>query len=221
MDKKQLLHLIACAGYDIGFGAKKHFATFDIIEKGPGWLGFISLVGGIYGLFVPWLTTQHAAAAFIIFGVVSLYIGLYGSEKAKYEEAGKVFTKAFHDLHTLFRTVQSQADTADMTRFLAQLESIRSSVLSVGISKQIFLSDWYAHFKFFWQAQVDWIDEARPFRFFRDKIPLSAYLALSLALVAVGLAYKKVHCQAQSEGIEVTRNQPLPAAPSPLLGANR
>ena len=190
MDKKQLLHLIACTGYDIGFGAKKHFATFDIIEKGPGWLGFISLVGGIYGLFVPWLTAQHTAAAFIAFGVISLYIGLYGSEKAKYEDVGKVFTKAFHDLHTLFRTVQSQADTADMTGFLSQLESIRGSVLTAGISKQIFLSDWYAHFKFFWQAQVDWIEEARPFRFFRDKILLSAYVTLSLALVAGGLVYK-------------------------------
>lgn len=192
MNQEQLLKLIACAGYDIGFGAKKHFATFDIIEKGPGWLGFISLVGGIYGLFVPLLSAQHAAAVFVVFGVVSLYIGLYGSEKAKYEEVGRTLTKAFHDLHTLYRTVESQPAGTDMTPFVTQLETLRAGVLSVGISKQIFLSDWYAHYKFFWQAQVDWISEKRPFSFFRDKIPLTVYAVLLVVLVAAALTYTPV-----------------------------
>lgn len=75
MNKQELLKYIAIAGYDVGFGAKKHFATFDIIEKGPGWLGFVSLVGGIYGLFVPFWSLTHVSAVFVIFGVVSLYIG--------------------------------------------------------------------------------------------------------------------------------------------------
>lgn len=191
MNQDQLLKLIACAGYDIGFGAKKHFATFDIIEKGPGWLGFISLVGGIYGLFVQWLTTQHAAAVFVVFGVISLYIGSYGSEKAKYEEVGRALTKAFHDLHTLYRTVESQPASANTAPFVSQLEAIRASVLTIGISKQIFLSDWYAHYKFFWQAQVDWIAEKRPFSFFRDKVPLSAHVVLVVAIAAGAAGFQQ------------------------------
>jgi hypothetical protein len=199
MNKQELLTYIAIAGYDVGFGAKKHFASFDIIEKGPGWLGFVSLIGGIYGLFVPFWSLTHVSAVFVVFGVVSLYIGLYGAEKQRYEEAGKKLTQGFHDLHVLYRTVKGMSDNADVSTQLQQAQKIRSDVLACCISKQIFLSDWYAHFKFFWQAQIDWIDESRPFRFFRDKIPLTAYLAIAV-MVALGvLASLNVTCSIKQE----------------------
>lgn len=185
MTKKELLQYIASAGYDVGFGAKKHFATFDIIEKGPGWLGFVSLVGGIYSLFVPILTLTHVSAAFVVFGVISLYVGMYGAEKQRYEEAGKALTEAFHELHLLYRMVKSLPDTTDFTSHIQQVRDLRSKVLSKSLSKQIFLSDWYAHIKFFWQNQIDWIEEERPFRFFRDKVPISAYVAAVLVVLAV------------------------------------
>lgn len=194
MDKQELLKYIAIAGYDVGFGAKKHFATFDIIEKGPGWLGFVSLVGGIYGLFVPFWSLTHVSAVFVIFGVVSLYIGMYGAEKQRYEDCGKKLTQGFHDLHALYRTVKSMPDGSDMSVQVQQAQRIRADVLAYSISKQIFLSDWYAHFKFFWQAQIDWIDEARPLHFFRDKIPFSAYF-VTVCLVVVGfLASQHIGC---------------------------
>ena len=47
MDKSNFLNTIAQKGYDIGFGAKKNFASFDIINKLPTWIGFISLAIGI------------------------------------------------------------------------------------------------------------------------------------------------------------------------------
>jgi len=184
MNKQELLKYIAIAGYDVGFGAKKHFASFDIIEKAPGWLGIVSLVGGIYSLFVPFWSATHVSAVFVIFGVVSLYIGLYGAEKQRYEDAGKQLTKGFHALHVLYRTVKGLPDTADVSSHVVEAQRIRDDVLACCISKQIFLSDWYAHYKFFWQAQVDWIHEARPFRFFRDKVPLSAYLVVALLVIA-------------------------------------
>lgn len=190
MHREQLLNLIAVAGYDIGFGAKTHFATFDIVEKAPGWLGFVSLVGGIYSLFVPFWTTQHVAAAFVIFGVISLYIGLYGTEKSKYEDVGKKLTLAFHSLHILYRKVEALPAGADATSYIVELEKLRNEANSIGLSKQIFLSDWYAHYKFFWQMQVDWIHESRPFRVFRDKIPLSAYVAIVMGLVLAIFAWK-------------------------------
>lgn len=184
MTKQELLKYIAIAGYDIGFGAKKHFASYDIIEKGPGWLGFFSLVGAVYSLFVPLWATTHVAAIFVVFGVISLYIGFYGSEKVRYEEAGKALTQGFHDLQVLYRTVKSMPDGADVSTQVKQVENIRSQMLSKSLSKQVFLSDWYAHYKFFWIAQIDWIHESRPFRFWRDKIPLTAYFASVFLIVA-------------------------------------
>jgi SMODS and SLOG-associating 2TM effector domain 6 len=185
MNKQELLKYIAIAGYDVGFGAKKHFSTFDIIEKGPGWLGFFSLVGGIYGLFVPFWSLTHVSAVFVVFGVISLYIGMYGVEKHRYEDSGKKLTQGFQDLHALYRIVKSMPDGANMSVHVQEAQTIRADALACCISKQIFLSDWYAHFKFFWQMQIDWIDEVRPFRFFRDKIPLSAYF-VTILLVVLG-----------------------------------
>lgn len=198
MNKQELLKYIAIAGYDVGFGAKKHFATFDIIEKGPGWLGFVSLVGGIYGLFVPFMSLTHVSAVFVVFGVVSLYIGMYGAEKQRYEDCGKKLTQGFHDLHALYRCVKSMPETADVSVQLQEAQKIRADVLACCISKQIFLSDWYAHFKFFWQAQIDWIEEARPFHFFRDKIPLSAYLAVTLLVVAGVVSFAQITCSVRA-----------------------
>jgi SMODS and SLOG-associating 2TM effector domain 6 len=186
LTKQELLKYVANAGYDIGFGAKKHFASYDIIEKGPGWLGFASLVGGIYSLFVPLWATTHVAAIFVIFGVVSLYIGFYGSDKARYEEAGKELTKAFHDLEVIHRKVKSMPEETDFSAQLQRVQEIRSQVLSKSLSKQIFLSDWYAHYKFFWIAQIDWMHESRPFRFWRDKIPLTVYFTIVVLVFAAG-----------------------------------
>lgn len=186
MTKQELLKYIAVAGYDVGFGAKKHFASYDIIEKGPGWLGLISLTGGIYSLFVPFWATAHVAAVFVIFGIVSLYIGFYGSEKSRYEESGKELTRGFHALHVFYREVKSMPDGADFGPVLKQVQDLHNDMLKKSLSRQVFLSDWYAHYKFFWIAQVDWIHEVRPFSFWRDKIPLTAYFAL-IALV-VGFA---------------------------------
>lgn len=201
MNKQELLKYIAIAGYDVGFGAKKHFATFDIIEKGPGWLGFVSLVGGIYGLFVPFWSLTHISAVFVIFGVISLYIGMYGAEKQRYEESGKRLTQGFHDLHALYRTVKSMPDDMDMSPQAQQAQKIRTDALVCCISKQIFLSDWYAHFKFFWQTQIDWIDEERPFRLFRDKIPFSAYLVIVLLVVAIKFASLYVTCSVSIDAV--------------------
>ena len=50
MDRAGLLKAIANTGYNVGFGAKKHFATFDLVEKVPGWIGFISSAVGIFAL---------------------------------------------------------------------------------------------------------------------------------------------------------------------------
>ena len=76
MKKSDLLKSIAEKGYDIGFGAKKHFATYDIIEKTPGLISFISMAIGIYALCVDSLSTKIVSATFIVLGVVGLYISM-------------------------------------------------------------------------------------------------------------------------------------------------
>jgi len=186
MNKEALLKHIAQTAYNVGFGAKKHFSTFDIIEKAPGWIGFIALVVAIYGLFIPPLTNNQVSAVLIVFGIVSLYISMYLPEKLKYQQGGETLTRVFHSLRTLYGEVSSANPSDDMTPYLARHEMLQAEGLSVSMSKQIFLSDWYAHYKFFWQTQIDWIDEQLHFALWRDKLPLTFYVAILVA--AVGLA---------------------------------
>lgn len=186
MNKTNLLKMIAETGYNVGFGAKRNFATFDIVEKAPGWLSFISLVVGIYALFVPSFTATHVGAVMVIFSITTLYIGFYQQDKAKYEKTGVELTRYFHDLRALYYSVQSMVDGTDFTPQIAAHKTLCDQYLSVTVSKQIFLSDWYAHFKFFWQQQVDWINEQKQFKLLRDMIPLSFSIAVLLLAIGIG-----------------------------------
>ncbi len=173
MDKAGLLRSIAETGYNVGFGAKKTFATYDIAEKGPGWIGFISLAIGVYALYVDALATKFPSATLIIAGIAALYISFYKS--GEYEKAGNEQIRLFNRLRELYREVDGNADIAASQFKLVQIES---EFYSVTISKQIFLSDWYAHYKFFAQTQIGWMDEQLNFKIWKDMIPLSAKVVL-------------------------------------------
>ncbi len=64
----------------------------------------------------------------------------------------------------------------------AELRSLEEKYRAASLSKQIAFSGWYAHYKFFAEQQIDWIDEQRHFTW-RDKVPLSARVAGALLIV--------------------------------------
>lgn len=180
MDKAGLLRTIAETGYNVGFGAKKTFATFDIVEKGPGWIGFVSLAIGVYALYVDVLATKFPSATLIVAGIAALYISFYKS--SEYEQAGNEQIRLFNRLRDLYREVDGGADIATSQAKLGQIEN---EFYSVTISKQIFLSDWYAHYKFFAQTQTEWMNAQLNFRVWKDMIPLSAKVILILSASAI------------------------------------
>jgi hypothetical protein len=69
MLKNDLLNHIASAGYNVGFGAKKTFATFDIVSKLPGWIGIISLAVSVLGLYMDEMSSKNISAIFIILSI--------------------------------------------------------------------------------------------------------------------------------------------------------
>ncbi len=182
MGKDELLKNIAESAYNIGFGAKKHFASYDIIEKGPNLIGFIAFFFGIFGLVYEPLSTKTISAALTILGISGLYIALYSDKSEEYAENGKKLMALFDELKLLYFMVKS-ADAGDHKDHINALTNIQKKVHEISISKQIFPSDWYAHYKFFWQHQIGWIDEQKKFRLFRDKIPLSLFFVIFLTAV--------------------------------------
>lgn len=167
MDKAGLLKSIATTGYNVGFGAKKHFATFDIVEKAPGWIGLISSAVGILALVYDPLSAKLPSAILVILGIVTFYITPYKSKQ--YDAEGRDLTKLFGELRDLYYAVQSGADIDESRE---KLSAIEERYYKNGLSKQILFSDWYAHYKFFAQQQISWLDEQLNFTL-KDKIPLS------------------------------------------------
>lgn len=183
MNRSDLLKCIAETGYNVGFGAKKHFATYDLVEKSPGWISFISIAFGIYSLAFKELSTSFLSASFTVLGVVGLYVSMYDAKKSDYEKAGVELTKIYNQLRALYYSVQSKSDSDDLTSLISEYQRLESQYYSIGLSKQILFSDWYSHYKFFWQHQIEWVNEQKNFSFFRDKVPLSFYMFLVLLIV--------------------------------------
>lgn len=184
MDKDRLLKTIAEKGYDVVFGVKKTFATYDIVSKGPGWIGFISSAVGVLALIFDPLSAKFPSAILVIAGIASLYISFYRAED--YEKAANAQLALYNRLKSLYRSVQSGMDVGVAK---TEYDAIESDYYSVTVGKQVFLSGWYAHYKLFAESQYDWMDEQLQFTW-RDKWPVTARLTVAVLIVAaiIGLA---------------------------------
>lgn len=181
MTQEDMLKLIARHGYNVGFGAKKNFATFDLICKASGWISFISLAVGVFALFIPQLATNVVSAILIIFGVATMYIQFYDSDKKSYEAAGIEQTKIFNDLEVIYRNVKSDP-SFDYVKTQESVDLIMNRFYSTVISKQIFGSNWYAHYKFFCEFEQEWVESELNLTL-KDKIPLSLIFFVLIAVV--------------------------------------
>lgn len=187
MNKDLLLKDIAESGYNIGYAAKKHLATYDIVEKAPGWISIISFAFGVLALVVPQINNNILAALLLIVAYAVFYFNSYQDSRLEYSRVGSRLTTIFTNLRSLLYEAKGRDESADFDDIEARYRELLDESQSIGISKQIFLSDWYAHYKFFWQAERSWLEQYRPFTFWRDKVPLSATLIGMAMIVAVVL----------------------------------
>ena len=185
MDQDRLLKLIAEKGYDVVFGVRKTFATYDIVNKGPGWIGFISSAIGVFALIYDPLSAKLPSAMLVIAGIVGLYLSFYRAEE--YEKAAIAQLGIYNRLKSLYLTVQSGGD---LIAAKMDFDGIEAAYGSTTVSKQVFLSGWYAHYKIFAETQYAWMDEQLHFTW-KDKVPFSAraFVALLVAAVIGGIGW--------------------------------
>ena len=146
---------------------------------------------GVFALFIEVLATKHISAILIVLGITGLLINLYNETKQTYEQKGVIPTKLFNELKSVYFSVKS-SDKSDFIEKAEKLSEIESRYYMNCISKQNLFSDWYAHYKFFGQYQIDWVDKQKHFKFWRDKVPLSfiaCCLLTILCVLAFGLYY--------------------------------
>ena len=184
MNRDRLLKEVATTGYNVLYSAKKHFATFDIVEKVPGWLTISTIAVGIFGLIIPALTNNYLSAAILVIGVASIYFNQFQDGREKYAEAGGKLVSNFNVLRGIYHDAKSRAPGDNVDDLEVRYREALEEAEHVWLHKHIFISDWYAHYKIFWQAQIDWLDEQLHFKFWRDKVPLTLTLTVAITLIA-------------------------------------
>ena len=197
MTKEDLLKQIAESAYNIGFGAKKSFATFDIVDKIPGILNFCVLAIGILALVIDELNIKIVSASLIIFGVIGIYISKYDDKKDEYAILGSEIKKLFNELKSLYHSVKAKSDDTNFDEDISKMKEIEDKFYLITIPKQILFSDWYAHYKFFWQwaTHIKWLESELKLTFWKNKIPLSFIVFIGVVLlIFVGILIKSFIC---------------------------
>jgi hypothetical protein len=193
MSKEDFLHTLATKGYDIGFGAKKNFASFDIINKLPSWAGFISLLIGITQIayLVPF--SKELSITLIFVGIAIIYLEVFKSRIEEFDNEGVRLTKIFNQTRDLYLEVKSD-EGFSYDKYEEKYQTLMNDFYSNTVSKQVFMSQWYAHFKFFYEMQVDWIEKELKLKWFKDKIPSSLKVTLIIIciIVLISIYYKRL-----------------------------
>lgn len=179
--KKRSAHI----GYSLGFGAKRHFATYDIVEKTPAYFGVFSFSVGIAFLIYKndSLATFIGASSSVI-GFALLYLNDYLNEKEKYINIGKQLNTLYGKVHAIYdKSLSCEED--EIPKLEKELTEINDEFQKISIHKQVFLSNEFAHFKLFFESQPKWFVDELELTFWRDKIPAIWRLYAVIILISI------------------------------------
>lgn len=185
MKKNQFKKLLAENGYNVGFGAKKHFSTYDIVVKIPNLISIATLIVGIVQIYSPnFKYNKEVSILLIIMAVIALYIDQYKIKIDEYDIAGRKLTEYYNKLKELYYKVDSMNDDDDFSYENEMMNNTLSDFYKVSLTKQIMFSNWYAHYKFFFEMQHEWIDYEKHFTW-KDKFPLSLIILFITSIIII------------------------------------
>ena len=197
MNKQELLKNIAKSGYNIGFGAKKHFATYDLYRLFPRTLSFIILAIGVIQLTCTYKQSVSSpifndvfAVVLILGGLLSLIIDFVGTNKNKIEISAKELINLFNQLRSLYYEVKTDEDNLKCDIYFERLKAIEEQAKNIALSDLAIGINLYTHWAFFGgSTQIDWIDEQLNFKI-QDKFPFLHYEAFILYIILWFFAFK-------------------------------
>lgn len=166
------------------------------MTKFPEYVSIISFVIGILGLVWAYFTTLYMSVTLLIFSFIGIVISKFDGNPSKYSEEGKKETELFNQLKTLYMEVKGLEENEDTTEYSNTLARIENDFYESTISNQIWFSNWYAHYKFFCEMNIAWIDEELHFKWWKDKVPgtLKALIVLCFIFLIIYVVYKaKIH----------------------------
>ncbi|WP_313636495.1 SLATT domain-containing protein [Empedobacter sp.] len=184
MNNDKLKNYIAKTAYNIGFGAKKNFASFDIVNNLNEYISILSMIIGVLALVFEIFNAKIISATLLIFGIIGLYINKFDKGVEEYEKYGVLYLKLYNQLHLLYNEVDASDDIL-RKEILEEVKHIEEEFYNNNISKQVYFSDLLAHFKFYYQFQTEWIVKELNLTFWKDKIPNNLKVIIILFLIIV------------------------------------
>ncbi len=181
MNNNDLKKHIAETAYNVGYAAKLHFSSFELNEKLPSLISFISISCGIYALVYDELSTKFASSTLVILGVIGIYVSLKSNNDQDFKAKGDELTDLFNELKHLMAEIKQQPNEAKAV--LEKLKNIEERFNKSCASHHIIFSTWLAHYKFFAEQQIGWIEEYKTFNFWKDKVPLTFWVSMFGLLV--------------------------------------
>lgn len=181
MSTQLLKKHIAETAYNVGYSAKLHFASFEMFEKLPGVISFISLAFGVYALGYIELSNKFTSTTLIVLGIIGIYISFKSNNDQEYETKGVVLTDLFNELKHLMS--EAEKEDCEIDLLSNNLKDIENRYNQNCASTHIMFASWFAHYKFFWEQQIGWIEKHKKFSFWRDKIPLTLWISIIFLIV--------------------------------------
>lgn len=193
MKKTDLQNTIAWTGYNVGFGAKKNFATYDIMSKVPTVTSLLVTSIGIIGLGWPELVNKCVSAFLLIIGITAFAIEKFCDDPSEFMREGERENKLFFNLKDLYFNVKAKEEDADVSEEETEFKRLKDEFYSGTKARQLLTADWGAHYKFFNQYDIKWIDkEIGGFNWWRDKFPSSLKGAILLVLILAALIFAMI-----------------------------
>ena len=185
MDKVGLQSLVLRLAYNTGFGANKHFSTYFILTKTPGWIGLITALIGLIQLAGYSTGYEKPISITLLFlGMVIWSIAAQYQDRDEYNVIGKQLNGLFHQLMEIYLKSNTATDD-ELQKLHSEVNTINQTLQDISITKQVLFSDLLAHYSFFYKADIRWLDEARVFEFWKDKVPANVKLTGVIFILVV------------------------------------
>ena len=158
LERNLFLRQLAENGYNVIYGAKKHFSTYDTVVKMPGRIAFITLAIGIWQIYKPSFPyNSEISLLLIIASIIALTISQYNSEKDRYREVGNRLIQIHNELREIYYQAKSseQENFSNESNEAIRMNELLNEFYQISISKQIFLINYIAHYKLFFQRQYE------------------------------------------------------------------
>ncbi|MFJ8072260.1 SLATT domain-containing protein [Peribacillus sp. NPDC096447] len=190
MEKNTLLKNIAETGYNVGFGGKKHFMTYDLYRIFPRLISCVTIFIGIMQLTNIYKENVQAnigdllSASLIIVGIIGLVLDFHGDNKDSYEVAGKKLLSLFNELRGMYHEVKNTEEKIDLVRFNLRLKEIQKESDELSLSKQAIGTHIITHFGFFQVMQSKWVTAELKLTT-KDKFPFLHWESFFLYLIGI------------------------------------